>query len=49
MKPQPTSSASEPLAFLRYAYLGSFSLDPEDIKILSLKAVWNSSKETGFP
>ena len=27
--------------------LGSFFLDPEDIKILSLGAIWNFSKEQG--
>jgi hypothetical protein len=29
------------------AYLGSFFLDPEGIKILSLGAIWNFSKEQG--
>jgi hypothetical protein len=31
----------EALASLRRAYLGSFFLDPEDIKSLSLRAIWN--------
>ena len=39
----------EALASLIHALLGSFSLDPEDIKILSLGAIWNFSKETGLP
>ena len=29
-------------------YLGSFFLDPEDIKSLSLGAIWNFSKGTGL-
>jgi hypothetical protein len=37
----------EALASLRYAYLGSFSMDTEDIKIISLGAFWNLSKVTG--
>jgi hypothetical protein len=32
------------LAALRHAYFGSLMLDPEDIKILSLGAIWNFSK-----
>jgi len=39
----------EALASLRHAYLGSFFLDPEDIKSLSLGAIWNLSKATGLP
>ena len=39
----------EALASLRHAYLGSFFLDPEDIKSLSLGAIWNFSKRTGLP
>ena len=38
----------EALASLRHAYLGSFFLDPEDIKSLSLGAIWNFSKGTGL-
>jgi len=34
---------------LRHAYLGSFFTDPEDIKRISLGAIWNFSKVTGFP
>jgi len=39
----------EALASLRRAYLGSFCLVPEDIKILSLVAIWNFSRGTGVP
>ena len=39
----------EALALLRNAYLGSFSLEPEDIKSLSLWAIWNFSKVTELP
>jgi len=38
----------EALASLRHAYLGSFFLDPEDIKKLKIEAIWNFSKGTGF-
>ena len=38
----------EVLASLRYAYLGSFFLEPEDIKGISLRAIWNFSKVTGL-
>jgi hypothetical protein len=51
MKPQPTfcvsvnlkrKSECEALASLRHTYLGSFFLeDPENIKSLSLGAIWN--------
>jgi hypothetical protein len=37
----------EALASLRQVHLGSFLLDPEDIK--SLWAIWNFSKGTGVP
>jgi len=33
---------------LTHTYLGSFFLDPEDIKSLSLGAIWNFSKATGL-
>jgi hypothetical protein len=36
----------EALASLRHTYLGFFSLDPDNIKILILGAIWNSSKGT---
>ena len=39
----------EVLASLRLAYLGSFILEPEDIKSLCLGAIWNFSKVTGLP
>ena len=39
----------EALASLRHAYLGSSVLEPEDIKIISLRAIWNSIKATGLP
>jgi len=39
----------EALASLRHAYLGSFFLEPEDIKSTSLGATWNCSKVTGLP
>ena len=38
----------EALASLRHAYLGSF-LEPEDIKSVSVGAIWNFSKVTGLP
>ena len=34
---------------LRHTYLGSFSLDPKDIRSLSLGTIWNFSKSTGLP
>jgi len=39
----------EALASLRHVYLGSFFLEPEDIRSLSLGAIWNYSKVTGLP
>jgi hypothetical protein len=38
----------EVLASLRNAYLGSFFLEPEDVKIISLGAIRNFSKVTGL-
>jgi len=38
----------ETLASLRHAYLGSFFLDPEDIRVLSMGVIWNFVKGTGF-
>ena len=38
----------EALASLRHAYLGSFFLDPEDIRKLGVGAIWNFAKETGL-
>ena len=39
----------ETLSSLRYAYVGSFFLEPEDIKCISVWAIWNFSKATGLP
>ena len=39
----------EALTSLRHAYLGSFFLDPEDFKSVSLGAICNFSKRTGLP
>jgi len=39
----------EPLASRRHAYLGSFFLEPGDIKNLNLRAIWNYSKALGLP
>ena len=38
----------EVLASLRYTHLGSFFLDPEDIRKLSIGAIWNFAKRTGL-
>jgi hypothetical protein len=40
--------AHEALASLRYSYLGSFFLDPEDIRKLNIGAIWKSAKGTGL-
>jgi len=37
------------LASLRHTYLGSFIFDSEDIKNISLGAIWNFTKVTGLP
>jgi len=39
----------EALASHRHVYLGSFFLKPEDIKSISVGAIWNFSKATGLP
>jgi hypothetical protein len=39
----------EALASLRHAHPGSFFLEPEDNKNISLGAIWNFSKVTGLP
>ena len=39
----------EALASLRHVYLGTFFLEPEDIRSLGLGAIWNFSKATGLP
>jgi hypothetical protein len=38
----------EALASLRHTYLGSFILDPEDIRKLSIGAIWNFAKGKGL-
>jgi len=38
----------EVLASLRRRYLGSFFLDPEDITMLGVGAIWNFAKGTGL-
>jgi len=38
----------EALASLRHMHLGSFFLDPEDIKVLGVGAIWNLVKETSL-
>jgi hypothetical protein len=38
----------EALATLRHIYLGSFFLDPEDIRDLNLGAIWNFFRRTGL-
>jgi hypothetical protein len=38
----------EALASLRYSYLGSFFLDPEDIRKLNIGASWKFAKGTGL-
>jgi len=39
----------EALASLIHTYLGSFSLEPEDIKSISLGAIWSFGRATGLP
>jgi len=39
----------EALATLRHVYLGSFFLEPEDVKSIILGANWNFSNATGLP
>jgi hypothetical protein len=38
----------EALASIRHAYLGSFFLDPEDIRELGMGAIWDFAKGTGL-
>ena len=38
----------EALASLRHTHLGSFFLDPEDIRVLGMGAIWNFVKGTGL-
>ena len=39
----------EALAALRHRYLGSSFLEPEDVKSISLGAIWSFSKAAGLP
>jgi len=39
----------EAFASLRYMHLGSFFFELEDIKNISVGAIWNFSKATGLP
>jgi len=39
----------EALVALRHRHLGSFFLEPEDVKSISLGAIWGFSKATGLP
>jgi hypothetical protein len=39
----------EAMASIRHVYLGSSFLEPEDIKSVSLRAIWNFSKVTELP
>ena len=41
-------SLREALASLGHTYLGSFFLDPKDIRKLSTGAIWNFAKGTGL-
>jgi len=38
----------EALASIRHAHLGSFFLNPEDIRVLEIGAIWNFAKGTGL-
>jgi hypothetical protein len=38
----------EALASLRHTYMGSFFLDPENMRVLGVGAIWNSAKGTGL-
>ena len=39
----------EALASLRHMHLGSFFLEPEDVKSISLGAIWSFSRAVGLP
>jgi hypothetical protein len=39
----------EALASLRQVHLGSFFLEPEDVKNISVGAIWSFSKAIGLP
>jgi hypothetical protein len=38
----------EALASLRHAHMGSFFLDPEDIRVLGMGVIWKFAKGTGL-
>jgi hypothetical protein len=38
----------EDFASLRHTYLGYFFLDPEDVRVLGVGAIWNFAKGTGL-
>jgi len=40
--------ACEALASLRHSYLGSFFLDPEDVRKLNIVGIWKFAKGTGL-
>jgi hypothetical protein len=42
-------SLSEALTSLRHTYLGSFLLDPEDNRKLSIGDIWSLVEGTGIP
>jgi hypothetical protein len=48
-KPQPTFYVNVKLWLHLDMYLGSFFLDPEDIKSISLGTIWNFSKVIELP
>jgi len=39
----------EAVVISRHTYLGYFFFDPEDVKSLSLRTIWNFIQETGLP
>jgi hypothetical protein len=48
-KPQPTFCVEcEVLGSLRPTYLGSFFLDPEDIRKVNIGVIWNFAKGRGL-
>jgi hypothetical protein len=49
MKPLPTFCRCEVLTSNWHAYLGSFFLEPEDMKYKNLGATWRFSKAAGLP
>ena len=51
MNPEVTQvlSLSEALTSLRHTYLGSFLLDPEDNRKLTIGAIWSLVEGAGLP